>query len=225
MAVAILVTAFIGFSRTYFLRPVLPEPVPALQALTPLIHLHGVLFTGWVLLFLTQARLVARTRVDLHRKVGIAGAALALGMVIVGTRTALDGVLRGVAPFGMEPRRFLIIPLAALGLFAVFVVAAILRRRDAQSHKRWMLLATVALLPPTIARVVLLLGFGPPLVLALATLFVVPLFVWDLMSRHRLHPVTLWGGALLICSVPLRLAAARTDVWLGLADRLVGLAR
>jgi len=81
-------------------------------------------------------------------------------MVLVGTLTALYGVVRGVAPFGIDARRFLIVPLFAILLFAIFVVAGVRARRDAQSHKRWMLLATFALLPPAIARWVLLLGLG-----------------------------------------------------------------
>lgn len=54
MAAAIVVMALAGFARTYFLRPLLPVLEPAPMALTPLIHLHGLLFTGWVLLLLAQ---------------------------------------------------------------------------------------------------------------------------------------------------------------------------
>jgi len=128
-------------------------------------------FTGWVLLLLVQVRLVAAKRIARHRQLGVAGAAMAGLMVVVGTWTALHGVVRGVAPFGIDPRRFLIVPLFAILLFGVFVVAGVRVRRDPQSHKRWMLLATIAMLPPAIARWVLLLGFGPPVVFAVATLF------------------------------------------------------
>ena len=71
MAVGILVLALAGFARTYFLRPVLAEPAPALPALTPLIHLHSLLFTAWVVLFLVQVRLVAAKRIALHRRLGV----------------------------------------------------------------------------------------------------------------------------------------------------------
>ncbi len=98
-----------------------------------------------------------------------------------------------------------------------------MKRRDAQSHKRLMLLGTIALLPPAIARWVLLLGLGPAVVLALSTLFVVPLVIWDLKTRKSLHPVTLWGGLLVVLSGPLRLGLAQTDGWLKIADWLVGL--
>jgi hypothetical protein len=87
-----------------------------------------------------------------------------------------------------------------------------------------MLLATMALLPPALARwIVFYLGFGPPVVLALATLFVVPLVLWDFRTRGRLHPATLWGGLFLVLSVPVRLAIAFTNTWLAIADRAVAL--
>ena len=73
MAVGILVLALAGFARTYFLRPVLADPAPPLPALPPLIHLHGLLFTAWVVLFLGQVRLVAVKRVALHRRLGVGG--------------------------------------------------------------------------------------------------------------------------------------------------------
>jgi len=225
MAAAILFAVLAGFARTYFLRTVLPAPTPAPPGLTPLIHLHGLLFTGWALLLFVQARLVAAERIDLHRRLGMVGAAMAALMVGIGTLAAIHAVLRGVGPFGMDPRRFLIVPLFAVGLFAVFVVAGIRARRDPQSHKRLMLLATIALLPPAIARWVLLLGLGPQVVLVIATLFLVPLVVWDLKTRRRLHPVTLWGGLLLVATGPLRLAIARTDGWIPIADWLVNLVR
>jgi hypothetical protein len=225
MAAAIIITAVAGFARTYFLRPLLPVPALAQYGLTPLIHVHALLFTGWVLLFFAQARLVAARRIDLHRKLGMAATAMAVLMVGVGTLVAIQGVLRGVAPFGMDARRFMIVPLFAVALFAVFVAAGLRARRDPQSHKRLMLLATIAILPPAIARWVLLLGLGPPLVFAIATLFLVPLVVWDLKTRGRLHPVTLWGGLLLALSGPVRLLISRTDGWLAVADGLVGLVR
>lgn len=50
------------------------------------------------------------------------------------------------------PLRFLAIPLGDLALFTVFVVLAVVWRRDTQSHKRLMLLATIGLLDAAIVR-------------------------------------------------------------------------
>jgi hypothetical protein len=222
MAIAIIAVAILGFARTYFLRPLLPISTPAPPGLTHLVHLHAFLFTGWVLLLLAQTRLVAAQRVDLHRRAGILGVAMAITMVGVGVLVALHAVIRGVAPFGTDPHRFLIVPLVAIMLFAVFVVVGVrARRRDPQVHKRCMLLGTIALLPPAVARWALLLGLGPPVVLAVATLFIVPLVVWDWKVLGRIHPVTLWGGLVIAVSGPLRLLVSRTDAWVAVSHWLV----
>ena len=60
---------------------------------------------------------------------------------------------------------------------------------------------------------------------AVATLLLVPIVGWDLKTRQRLHPVTLWGGLLLVVSGPLRLALAQTDGWLVVSNWLVGLVK
>ena len=47
-----LITVFIGFSRSYYLKPWYGT-----QELSRLLHLHGVIFTAWVVFFLVQERL------------------------------------------------------------------------------------------------------------------------------------------------------------------------
>ena len=86
-----------------------------------------------------------------------------------------------------------------------------------------MLLGTIALLPPAVARWALLLGLGPPIVLTVATLFLVPLYVWDWKALGRIHPVTLWGGLAIAVSGPLRLLVSRTDGWSTASHWLVSL--
>lgn len=71
MAAAILAGVFVGFAPSYYLKGTFR---PALPPLSPLVHLHGAAFTCWVLLFVTQAVLVARGRVEVHRRLGVAGA-------------------------------------------------------------------------------------------------------------------------------------------------------
>lgn len=227
MVIAIAATILLGFARSYYLRPVVPPPpVLAERPLTPLIHIHGVLFTGWIVLLLVQARLAATSRIGLHRRLGVLGAVVAASMVGVGTLTALHAVVRGVAPGGADPRRFLVVPLFALLVFAILFVAAIGARRKPQTHKRLMLLATIALLPPALARwVIVYLGLGPPVVLAISALFVAPLVVWDLRTRGRLHGATLWGGLVVVGSIPLRLAIGFSSGWLAASDWAVGLVR
>jgi len=71
-AVCAFLIVFAGFAHTYYLRFVFE-----IKGLALLLRVHGFLFTAWFVLLFVQARLVARRRVDLHRKLGLVGAILA----------------------------------------------------------------------------------------------------------------------------------------------------
>jgi uncharacterized membrane protein YozB (DUF420 family) len=222
MALAILVTVVVGFSRSFFLRPLFPDwPSPS----ETIFYVHGTVFTAWILLLLAQATLVASGRTDVHRKVGAFGAVLAIAMVVLG---ALAGLIAARRPTGfveipVPPLQFLAIPLFDIALFALFVTLAIAVRRNTQSHKRFMLLATINLVPAAVARWPIVIDRGPLAFFGLTDLFLVALAVWDLRTRGRLHPVTLWGGLLIIASQPLRLVILGTEGWLAFARWATGL--
>ncbi len=222
MALALLAAVVVGFSRSFFLRPLFPDwPSPS----EAIFYVHGTVFTAWIVLLITQATLVARGRTDLHRMVGRFGVVLATAMVVLGTLGALIAARRTTGYVGVPvpPLQFLAIPLFDMVLFPLFVGLAIARRHDTQSHKRWMLLATVELITAAIARWPGVLDYGPPAFFGLTDLFLVPLVIWDLRTRGRLHPVTLWGGLLLIVSQPLRLVVSGTEGWLAFARWATGL--
>jgi hypothetical protein len=111
MAAGCALIVFVGFAPTYYLKSFTDNP-----PLSPLVHLHGVVGTGWVVLFLVQASLINLGRTDLHRRLGIAGAVLAAAVLVVGWMTAIDAARRGVAPPGAPPQPgFLLIPLGTVG--------------------------------------------------------------------------------------------------------------
>jgi uncharacterized membrane protein YozB (DUF420 family) len=222
MALAILATVIVGFSRTFFLRPLFPDwPSPS----ETIFYVHGVVFTAWIVLLVAQASLVAGGRTELHRKIGPFSAVLAVGMVVLGTLGALIAARRatGFVQIPVPPLQFLAIPIFDMILFATFVWLAIAQRRNPQAHKRWMLLATVNLVTAAIARWPGLPALGPLAFFGLTDLFVIALAVWDFRARGRLHPVTLWGGLLIIASQPLRLVVSSTDGWLAFARWATGL--
>lgn len=222
MALAILATVIVGFSRSFFLRPLFPEwPSPS----ETIFYVHGVVFTAWIVLFVAQVSLVAGGRTELHRKIGPFGAVLAVAMVVLGTLGALvaAGRATGFVGIPIAPLQFLVIPIFDMILFATFVWLAIAQRRNSQSHKRWMLLATFNLVTAAIARWPGITPLGPLAFFGLTDLFVIALAIWDFRTRGRLHPVTLWGGVLLIVSQPLRLAVSGTESWLELARWATGL--
>ena len=65
MAVAMGLTVFAGFAPSYYLRFLSGGPGATISGgpFTGLLHLHGALFTAWVLLFVIQTALVASRRV------------------------------------------------------------------------------------------------------------------------------------------------------------------
>jgi hypothetical protein len=81
-AIALSLFVIVGFSRTYYLRFL--SDLPPLETL---VHLHGLVFSAWLLVFIAQTRLVAARRVDLHMKLGIAAMVLAVVIVVVSFAT------------------------------------------------------------------------------------------------------------------------------------------
>lgn len=217
MAVAILITVFAGFSRSYFLKAHFGTP-----ELSFLLHVHGLVFTAWVLLFLVQTTLVAARRTDIHRRLGVLGGVLATLVLILGTATAIIRVKEGSAPVpGVPPLAFLAIPLVDMLLFAILVGGAFYYRHRADVHKRLMTLATISLLAAPIARLPFeFMKAGPPAFFGVADLFIVAMLVYDLVTRRRVHPATIWGGLLILVSQPLRLMLAGTPAWLAFAGWL-----
>jgi hypothetical protein len=105
-------------------------------------------------------------------------------------------------------------------LFATFVTAALALRRDKEAHKRLMLLAYVSIIVAAVARLPGVLPLGPPAFFGLSFLFVVAAGIYDFLSRRRVHKVYLWGGALILVSVPTRLFISGTGAWRSLAELL-----
>ncbi len=214
MAVAFLITAVVGFGPTYFYKPFRASP-----PLIPLLHVHGLAFTCWLLLFLTQSALVRTGRVALHMRLGWFGAGLAVLMVALGTMVAIDGVHRGTAADGMDPLGFMIFPFGQVLLFAGFIGLAIWKRRQPETHRRLMLLGTICLLTPAISRIV---DKRSALAALLTLIFVVVAMIHDWRTRRKVHPVYIWGFVILFAAGPLRVAFGHSAAWHSIARALTG---
>jgi hypothetical protein len=221
MAAAVVLTVFAGFARTYYLRPLFADsPLPAL------LHLHGIVFTAWVALFVTQTALVATNRVRVHRRLGVAGGVLAALMLVVGAATALIRAKAGAAPpGGPPPLVFLVVPLGDLLVFGTLVGVGLHYRRRPDVHKRLMLLAMIAILPAAIARLpfAFIQQAGPLAFFGLADLLILVCLAYDVVARGRPHRATVLGGLFLAASHPIRLMIGGTAAWLAFADWLTSL--
>ena len=143
MAIVMLFTALVGFSRTYFLG-LISGHATTITGRVPnaTVHLHALLFMSWLVLFIVQTSLVATHRVKVHRKLGYFGVALAAAMIVVGGRTAVEAARLGAVPPGAKPWNFIAIPFGDITTFAIFFLGAVLWRNDKDKHKRLMILAS-----------------------------------------------------------------------------------
>lgn len=222
MAIAAVITVFAGFAPTYYLRPYYNT-----APLMPLLHLHGIVFTSWLALFLVQTTLVAAHRTDIHRRLGILGGVIAAFMVLLGFTTAVIRASQGATPIpGVSPLSFLVVPLGDISVFAILVGAGFYYRRRPDVHKRLMLLATISILAAAIARLPFaIMQAGPPAFFGFTDVFVLACIVYDLITLKRVHRATWFGAILIIASQPLRLMLGGTHAWLAFAGWLTHFAR
>ena len=203
MATVLAGVIFAGFVPTFFARRAYPDLPP----LSGLALLHGVAGTLYLVLFVAQAWLVTADRRDSHRRLGVWGAVLAVLFVL-----SAAGVITNVElSHAYDSLGTLAAHVYANGAptaaFGVLVAAGMAQRRVAAPHKRFMLLAAIALLPPGTGR---LFGhFGISFLnvpVYLCVLFLNALY--DLFVHRRVHPVSWIGG------VSLAAIEISTDQWL-----------
>jgi hypothetical protein len=209
MAILLCVVVFIGFSPTYFRAGMLRAPLPS-----PILHVHGAVFTLWMILFVVQAALISARRVAWHRSLGTVAFCLPPIMIILGLIAAIDALHRGVSIGPLDPSVSLAIPLLGITTFAVVIFAAWRARRRPDAHKRLILLATIGLTEAAFGRFPwsqigiqhaagAVTGLGILILLVLA---------YDLISLHRIHRTTLWAAPLIFAvgafSVPIGMTAA-----------------
>ena len=217
MSIASIITVFVGFALTYYLKNYFGA-----APLTPLVHLHGLVFTSWILLFFAQNVLIASHQIGIRRRLGVAGAGLAALLVVVGLTTAVAFARRTVATGGAGTLAFLAIPFGAMFVFAILAGAGILYRRRPEMHKRLMLVATISILGAAISRwPFAIMQTGPVPFFVVTDIFILAGVCYDLVSRRRTHSAYVCGGLLLLLSQPLRLAIGHTEPWLDLVGMLV----
>lgn len=188
IAAAMFAAVFIGFEASYFRAGMFFAHLPNVM-----VHIHGALFVGWVLLLIVQIALVASGHTPWHRRFGVVGAVIAPLMVISASCTLVLALRRNAVP-RIPPAVFFAGDLFQLVIFSGFVIVALrMRKKSPDAHKRLMLFATIAILAPAIDRWEF--SFMSSIVATLAVLSFFPLSIaaYDLIATRRLHRATRWG--------------------------------
>jgi hypothetical protein len=213
---------FWGFAPTYYLKLIFGAP-----ALPTRLHIHGAVMSSWLVLFFVQAILISARRTQWHRRLGIIGVFVAIGVVLVGSSTTINAAAREVGRHSSEATvrvTVLCLELVQMALFAGLVAAAIWMRRRLDYHKRLMLLATACMMPSAFSRIPVNLTFMVSSNVSILLLFnlcvIVPALI-DTLRNRRLHPAFGWGGLIAVAALTLAYPIAISPPWLRLGSWLV----
>lgn len=199
------------FARTYYFKLLFGTPV-----LPVLLHVHGAVMSGWVVLLALQSGLIAANRVRWHRRLGVFAACWAALVVALGSVTTIHAAAREVrAQTETAPIQVVIMGLELLQMlfFAGLVTLAILWRRRTDIHKRLMLLTIACMLPSVLARLPVSFMSNRVILIGL-DVFVLGCIALDTWRHRRVHPALAWAGGLFIAAFQIAFVAFQTPAFI-----------
>lgn len=173
-------------------------------AAAPIVHIHAVVFFGWVTIFVLQNALVTGGSIALHRRLGWLGLGWSIAMVVVGVALMLHVVRGGTTPFLFQPQYFLIANVLGLLGFAGLTWAAVAMRRQTDWHRRLHLAGITVILGPAFGRLLpmpLLVpwAFQTAVLFSMATLVIIA--VLDARRIGHWHPA--WTRGIVVSAAML----------------------
>jgi hypothetical protein len=210
--------ALVGFARTYYFKELFGT-----RALPLALHVHGLVMSAWLIVFIAQTWLIALQRVAWHRRLGVLAAVLAALVILTGATLTVLAIEREARAHVVGKFHYLLLINAVnLVLFGAFVGGALLLRARPELHKRLMLLAAVVLLAPAVARIVLLFTHAPLAQFAAFYACIAAGVLIDSWRERRLHPVLAWGAFAAIALFQLSYFAVQTPFWISLVRAVFG---
>lgn len=200
MAVFLMLFVILGFGSTYGRQLVLGLEISGSSMVETdwMIHIHAIVFVGWMLLLLTQTVFVARDETSKHMTTGkTVGVGLAVAVLIAGSLIIYEQIQAAVSEglvtwaewpailMGSGPSWYLL-----LG-FGLLVGLALYYRKQPAEHKRYMIFATIILSIPATSRMEYLLGSWNNIIGICA--MIAPPIAYDFYTEHRMRKATLVG--------------------------------
>ncbi|MPR37204.1 hypothetical protein [Salmonirosea aquatica] len=163
------------------------------------LHVHGLIMTAWLGIFLALTLLVAKDNVKRHRQLGQTGFVFGILVWLSLLGITVRALIVNNPPEPGGQFDILFIQLYLLVLFGIFFAWGILVRKQAAAHKRLLLLATLIVIQAGIDRIRFLPGLQTAVFVRFIYLdiLLIPLFIYDWLSLRRFHLIT-WVGTLLI---------------------------
>jgi len=206
----------LGFLPGFFL----PRPDPTVLQ-NPVVHLHALVYVGWLALVAYQMRLPSLGRVADHRRVGrwlvyYAALLVVMGLWVTFSRFA-ERIEMGdpvAARIQMWP------PFSDMLVFPILFYLALAYRKQPELHKRLMVLACCMLTIPGAARM-FFLG-DPPNILVMELIFLSPVYIGilrDWIVERRVYAVYVIGLAGLGL-MPMRMVVVDSPAWVTFTEWL-----
>ncbi len=163
-------------------------------------HVHAVAFSAWLILLVSQVALVRLGNTALHRRVGRIGFVLVPILLVAGPLVAiLHSTNSPPDPIWLA---FMATQFTNVTGCVALATAGLLLRRDPASHKRLMLMSTIAITEPGFGRVIgdplhAMLGDGYPQYYVETYIGTLTLMLiagtYDVWTRGKPHPA--WTAA------------------------------
>lgn len=159
-------------------------------------HVHGMIFMGWLGLYLAQVITISTGNIALHRQLGKFAYVWVPAMVAAGVMIILVSVRGTGGPFFFAQNEFLISNTAGLLAFGALALWALRVQRYSGWHRRLMLVAMSVLTGPGLGRLLPLPLMMPHAwTTTILITFIFPLIgmLVDWRTNGRVHPAYWWG--------------------------------
>jgi len=193
-------------------------------ALPAAFHVHGMIFMGWLGLYLAQAVTIASGNRALHRQLGKLAYVFIPAMVAAGVMIILVSIRGTGGPFFFAQNEFFISNLAGLLVFGGLAWWALRVRRHTGWHRRLMLVAMSALTGPGLGRLLpmpLLIPYAWPIAVAASFVFGAVAMLVDWRTNGRVHPAYWWGMGINVGGFLASMALAYSPIGYAITEAVI----
>jgi hypothetical protein len=187
-------------------------------------HFHGVIFMGWIALYLGQHITIASGNLRLHASLGKVAYVYVPLLVGAGTVIMITVAQRTGGPFFFDVNEFLVSNLALMWCFGGLAFWGLRQRRYTGWHRRLMLCAMAILTGPGLGRLLplpLLIPYAWEITTAATWLFPVAGMIADKRASGRVHPAYWYGLGIYVTVFAASMVLANSSLGLGFTDWII----
>ncbi len=176
---AIASIVFIGFFWSYFSFNPFQNGLPAV------IHIHAILMTTWFIFLIIQPLLIRKELMKFHRIIG------KVSYVLVPFILISMVVMIQIAQKRQQDNIAIYQNIFDVSGFLLFYLLAIINRKNAAKHMRYMIITALILFPPALARIYLhypITNIIPPLLVSF--LIIIGLIIYEGFHKKFYKPYT-----------------------------------